>query len=85
MSSNKTYRLGMVTVCERNTSVGCTAGSRGNTGHDLERYARRCQLFNLLSSPAENKGISTLETQHPLALGGKLDQHAADLLLRHGV
>ena len=62
---DKTHRLGMVAVGQRNTGIGGAAGGGGNARDDLERNAFGGQLLDLLTAATEDERIATLEAQTP--------------------
>ena len=77
--------LRVVAMGEGNARIGRRADRRGNARADLKRDPLRGERFDLLAAAAEHEGIAALETQHPLALLGELDQQRADLALRQFV
>ena len=72
----------VVAMGEGNARIGRRADRRRDPRTDLKRDPLRGERFDLLAAAAEHERIAALETQHPLALLGELDQQRADLALR---
>ncbi len=61
MTGDKTHRLRMIAMSERNAGIGCTAAGGSDTRHDLERHTVGCQLLDLLATAAKDERITALE------------------------
>ena len=66
----------VVAMGEGNARIGRRADRRRDPRTDLKRNPLRGERFDLLAAAAEHERIAALETQHPLALLGELDQAA---------
>ncbi len=83
MPRHEAYRLGMITMGQRNTGIGRAATGRGNPGDDLERYVVRRQFFDLFAASPEYERIAAFEPQYALAFFSQGNQQLVDLILRH--
>ncbi|MNF45580.1 hypothetical protein D3C84_267210 [compost metagenome] len=85
MTGDKTYRLRVIAVSQRNTCIGGTTGRSGDARHHLEGNAFGSQFLDLFPAPTEDERIPPFQAQHALALLRQVHQLAIDLLLRQGM
>lgn len=72
-------------VGHRDTCQGGNGDGGGNTRHHLEGDACCLESQRLLTAPAKDKGVASLEPGHPQALFGQFHQSLRNLLLGSGM
>ncbi len=85
VSGDQTHALGVVAVGQRNTRVGRTAGSGGNTGYNGEGNTCMAQGFQLFTTAAKDKRITAFQTHHAFTLLSFAQQDLVNFFLRYAV
>ncbi len=85
VAGDELHSLGMIAVGEGNAAVGGAARRSSNARYHREGDARLGQGFQLLATPAKDKGIAPLEPHHLFAQLSLFQQQLVDRLLGHTV
>ncbi len=85
VAGDELHPLGVITVGEGNAAVGGATRCSRNARYYREGDARLGQGFQLLSTPAKDKGIAPLEPHHLFAQLRLFQQQLVDRLLGHTV
>ena len=67
LAGDELHALRVIAVRERDAGISGAAVRSGDAGHDLERYLRVGELFDLLAAATEDERITALEPRDALA------------------